>query len=46
MLVIESKTVPQGISAMYAFSEDGDINENEENMKAAVSHENVRRFYR
>jgi len=38
ILVIESKTVPQGISAMYAFSEECDETENEENMKVAISH--------
>ncbi len=37
VIVIPSKTIPQGISAMIAFSADASLEENEESMKEALS---------
>ncbi len=36
VIVIPSKTIPQGISAMIAFSADASLEENEESMKEAL----------
>ncbi len=35
-IVIESKTIPQGVCAMMEFSPDADVDENAENMSAAL----------
>lgn len=37
MIVIESKTIPQGVSAMYAYLEDNTPEENEVSMTEAIS---------
>ena len=36
VIVLQSRTVPQGISAMMAFDPEGDVNENSVNMTAAL----------
>ncbi|WP_459499815.1 DAK2 domain-containing protein [Bacillus sp. C1] len=38
VIVVRSKTVPQGMAAMLAFNPAGTLEENEENMKEALSH--------
>ncbi|MFH7831623.1 DAK2 domain-containing protein [Bacillus luti] len=38
VIVVRSKTVPQGMAAMLAFNPVGTLEENEENMKEALSH--------
>ena len=37
VVVIETKSVPQGISAMIAFNPDGELDTNVEDMKAAIA---------
>ena len=38
VVVISSKTVPQGMSALLAFNPSSDLETNEKNMKAALEH--------
>ena len=38
VIVVRSKTVPQGMAAMLAFNPVGTLEENEENMQEALSH--------